>query len=144
MLIEIKEQFKNKQIYGSLGVIAIFRNILKLENEIDRDKEHFWVIGLNAKNSILYVELVSLGTLTNSLIHPRETFRMAIVKAAARIIAVHNHPSGIPEASHEDKLITKRLRQAGEVLGISLIDHIIIANNNDKYFSFQQSEMWVN
>ena len=138
MLIEVREQLK-KQIYGGGDVAAIFRDILKLENEVDRDKEHFWIIGLNAKNNILYLELVSLGTLTNSLIHPRETFRMAIMKGAASIIAAHNHPSGIPEASREDKLITKRLREAGTILGINLLDHVIIGNGNDKHFSFADS-----
>jgi DNA repair protein RadC len=136
MLIEVKEEQLKKQICDAEIVAAILRDILKFENEIDRDKEHFWVIGLNAKNIILYVDLVSLGTLTHSLIHPRETFRMAIIKAAASIIVGHNHPSGAPEPSLEDTQITERLKHAGEILGIKLLDHVIIGNNNQRYFSF--------
>jgi DNA repair protein RadC len=137
MLIELKEKFE--EVSSPKAVADIFRSILALENEFDRDKEHFWAIGLNAKNIILYVELVALGTLTHSLVHPREVFRMAIMKAAASIIVGHNHPSGNPEPSREDDLITDRLRQAGEILGIKLLDHVIIGNNQ-RYFSF--SDRW--
>jgi DNA repair protein RadC len=136
MLIEVKEEQLKKQICNAEIVAAILRDILKFENEIDRDKEHFWVIGLNAKNIILYVDLVSLGTLTYSLVHPREIFRMAIIKAAASIIVGHNHPSGAPEPSLEDTQITERLKHAGEILGIKLLDHVIVGNNNQRYFSF--------
>jgi DNA repair protein RadC len=108
-----------------------------MEDEIDRDKEHFWAIGLNTKNVVLYVELVSLGTINSNLVHPREVFRMAIFKAAAQIIVGHNHPSGALEVSTEDKRVTERLRSAGDILGINLLDHIVIANGNPEHFSFQ-------
>jgi DNA repair protein RadC len=134
MLIEIKE--KAEPISSSDAAAKVFRSILSLESEVDRDKEHFWAIGLNAKNIVSYVELVALGTLTNTLIHPREVFRMAIMKAVASIIVGHNHPSGHPEPSREDRMLTERLKQAGEILGIKVLDHVIIGNNNQRYFSF--------
>lgn len=133
MLIEVKE--KPKQVSDAETAAEIFRSILSADSEVDQDKEHFWVMGLNTNNVILYVELVSLGTLNNSLICPRETFKMAIIKAAASIIVGHNHPSGDPGPSREDSLITDRLKQAGKILGIELLDHIIIGNNQ-RYFSF--------
>lgn len=136
MLIEIKEEVK--QISDAEAAAEIFRSILLAANEVDQDKEHFWVMGLNNQNVILYVELISLGTLNNSLICPRETFRMAIIKAAAQIIVGHNHPSGSLEISSEDKEITCRLRQAGEILGIKLCDHIVIGNNKPGCFSFHR------
>lgn len=131
MLLDIRE--KSKQISSPSIAADIFRNILLFENEVDQDKEHFWAIGLNSKNIILYVELVALGILNNTLVHPREVFRMAILKAAANIIVGHNHPSGILEISSEDRIITERLRHAGEILGIKLLDHIVIGNNNPDY-----------
>jgi DNA repair protein RadC len=85
------------------------------------------------KMSILYIELVSLGTLTASLIQPRETYRRAISRGAACIACVHNHPSGDLEPSRNDIQITEQLRAAGEIVGIKLIDHIII--NNDGGFT---------
>jgi DNA repair protein RadC len=136
MLIEIKE--KSKQVPDVEAAAEIFKSILSAESEVDHDKEHFWVIGLNSKNIVLYVELVALGTLNNSLVHPREIYRMAIMKIAAQIIIGHNHPSGCAEASHEDRLITDRLRIAGEILGIKLLDHIVIGNNKPGCFSFHR------
>ena len=111
--------------------------ILCTESEVDRGREHFWVLGLNAKNVILYIELVSLGTLTNSLIHPRETYRLAVMRGVASIIAVHNHPSGDCEPSREDCIVSVRLQQAGEVLGINFLDHIII-NEEGNFVSLQE------
>jgi len=136
MLIEIKEEAK--QILDAEAAAEIFRSILSAASEVDQDKEHFWVMGLNTNSVILYVELVSIGTLNNSLICPRETFRMAIMKAAAQIIVGHNHPSGSLEISSEDKEITRRLRQAGEILGIKFCDHIVIGNDNPGCVSFDR------
>lgn len=90
------------------------------------DRECFYVLHLNAKNEIIGKELVSMGTLTNSLIHPREVFKAAILNNSASIICVHNHPSGDPTPSREDILITNRLVEAGALLGISVLDHVII------------------
>jgi DNA repair protein RadC len=139
MLLGIKEE--RKQISDASAVADVLRSILAAGNEVDRDKEHFWVIGVTASNIISYVELVSLGILTNSLVHPREIFRMAIMKAVASIIVGHNHPSGTPAPSREDKEITERLKEAGNILGIKLLDHVVIGNNNEKYFSFCRNKL---
>jgi len=136
MLIEIKEEAK--QISDAETAAEIFRSILSAESEIDQDKEHFWIIGLDSKNIILYVELVAIGTLNNILVHPREVFRMAILKAAASIMVGHNHPSGSLEVSSTDRLLTERLIKAGEILGIKLLDHIVIGNNKPGCVSFHR------
>lgn len=90
-------------------------------------QEHFYVLHLNGNSKLIEKRLVSLGTLNQSLVHPREVFREAIVNSAAAIIIVHNHPSGILSPSAEDRRITNRLRECGELIGIELLDHIIIS-----------------
>ncbi len=92
-------------------------------------KEVFWCAMLDAKNRIIHDCRISEGTLTNSLIHPREAFREAIKESAVSVIFVHNHPSGDPAPSKEDILITERLVSAGGVIGIKVLDHIIIGDN---------------
>lgn len=111
---------KKVKILEPEDVAKVMEEILQAESEVDRGREHFWVLGLNAKNTVQYIELVSLGTLTQSLIHPRETYRMAVLKGVASILAVHNHPSGDCEPSREDLIVSERLQQAGEILGINL------------------------
>jgi len=118
-------------------VAEIFRAILAAEDQIDQDKEHFWTVGLNQNNGIKYIELVSLGTLNASLVHPREVFRMAILEATAAILLVHNHPSGNPNASDDDLKVVKRISEAGAIIGIKLMDSIIVAG--DQYLSWQES-----
>ncbi|WP_336788377.1 RadC family protein [Paenibacillus sp. MMO-177] len=90
------------------------------------DKEHFVVLFLNSKNSVIGRETISIGTLNASLVHPREVFKAAIRRGAASIIVSHNHPSGNPTPSPEDIHLTQRLAEAGEVVGIELLDHIIV------------------
>jgi len=93
-------------------------------------KEHFVCLFLNTKNDIISKETLSVGTLNASLVHPREVFRAAIRCSSASIICVHNHPSGDSTPSPEDILITKRLAEAGSLIGIEILDHIIIGDNN--------------
>lgn len=100
------------------------------------DREHFVVLMLNAKNKVIGINTVSVGTIDTSLIHPRETFKAAILCNASRIILGHNHPSGDPYPSKEDKMITERLKEAGKILGIQVLDHIVIGDK--KYFSFEE------
>lgn len=92
------------------------------------DREHFKVILLNTKNHVLGIESISVGSLNASLVHPRELFKKAILKSAAGIILVHNHPSGDPQPSEEDKQVTCRMKEAGEIIGIEVLDHIIIGD----------------
>jgi len=127
--MELKVRTK-EAITNPEQIAKIFQAIQRAENEIDRMKEKCWVVGLNTKNFIIYVELVSMGTLNASLVHPREVFRFAIMKAVSGIILVHNHPSGDMRASDDDLSLTKRLYDAGKILGIDLHDHIIIADGS--------------
>ena len=98
------------------------------------DREHFVVLHLNGKNQVVAQETISIGSLNQSIVHPREVFKGAVLNSSAAIICVHNHPSGCPLPSPEDKAITKRLKEASEILGIRLFDHLIIGSK--KYFSF--------
>jgi DNA repair protein RadC len=132
----IRENTRQK-ISSAAEVTAVLSAILKTESEIDRDKEHLWVIGLNAKNAIKFIDLVSLGTLTNALIHPREVFRLAVQKGVCSLIAGHNHPSGDPEPSRDDIAVTERLKDAGAILGIALLDHVIIGDDG-RYESLKE------
>jgi DNA repair protein RadC len=93
------------------------------------DREHFRVVLLNTKNQVLAVETISVGGLSSSLVHPREVFKRAIQRSAAALILVHNHPSGDPTPSSEDLEVTKRLQEAGKILGIEVLDHIIIGDH---------------
>lgn len=93
------------------------------------EREHFVSILLDVKNRVLGSPTISVGTLTASLVHPREVFRPAIRAAANEIVLAHNHPSGHTEPSREDREVTKRLREAGESIGIEVIDHVIIGSS---------------
>jgi DNA repair protein RadC len=95
-------------------------------------KEHFVVLYLNARNQLVLKETISIGTLNANLVHPREVFKPAIDHLASSIIAAHNHPSGGSEPSNADLEMTKRLKEAGKLLGIELIDHIIITYKDFK------------
>lgn len=93
----------------------------------DRDREHVIVIALNGAHEVMFTEVVSIGTLTQSLVHPREVFARALKERAVGIILVHNHPSGSLKISPEDAGVTRRIREAGELLGVKLLDHLIIS-----------------
>jgi len=133
MIIKVKEK---ERIKDPGAIAKTFWDVLKTEDTIDRDKEHFWAVGVTSRNAIKYVELVSLGTLNQSLVQPREVFRLAIRKGVANIFVVHNHPSGDPEPSEDDRKVTERLAEAGEILGIKLLDHVIIGKKT--FYSFEE------
>ncbi|MCL5667358.1 MAG: DNA repair protein RadC [Patescibacteria group bacterium] len=103
------------------------------------EKEHFCVFHMDTQNKIINREIVSIGTLNASLIHPRECFKTAIRQNCCSVIFVHNHPSGSLEPSAEDITVTKRLKNAGELLGIEVLDHIIITN--ESYFSLKEKKL---
>lgn len=106
---------------------------------INYHKEHFIVVSLDNRHSIISVDTISVGILNRNLIHPRETFEIAIKNHSAQIIICHNHPSGDPTPSEEDILITKKLVEAGKIIGIEVIDHLIITKKN--YFSFAEKKI---
>jgi len=123
--MRIKEG-KGKKVHNDRDVASIFYAILEAEDELDQQKEHFWIMMLNTKNVIQEIHLISLGTVNESLVHPREVYRPAINAGATHIVAVHNHPSGEVEPSEDDIKIIERLRKAGEIIGIEILDSIII------------------
>lgn len=101
-------------------------------------KEQFVVILLNNKNKVIGTEVVSEGSLSSSIVHPREVFAPAILHHAAAVMVAHNHPSGDPKPSIEDEEVTRLLLRSGKVLGIPMIDHVIIGDGN--YYSFLENE----
>ncbi len=105
----------------------------------DGMREEFHALLLDTKNRVLGLRLISIGSLQASIVHPREVFRPAIRCAAASIIVAHNHPSGDPHPSGEDREITKRLEDSGKILGIPLLDHLILGKN--RFYSFQEDSI---
>jgi DNA repair protein RadC len=130
-------QHSKIQVQDSTHVARVFLDLLLLEDEIDREKEHFYVMHLDVKNRVKLVEIVSIGTLNSSLVHPRETFRRAVCQGSAAIMVAHNHPSGECEPSDEDMKVTQLLFKAGNILGIQLLDHIIFTST--EFFSFRSN-----
>ena len=100
------------------------------------NQEHFVVLFLNVKNEILHKQTIFIGSLNSSIVHPREVFREAVKRSAASIIVAHNHPSGNPSPSPEDIEVTKRLIEAGSIMGIELLDHVIIGDH--KFLSLKE------
>lgn len=106
----------------------------------DLPHEEFHVLLLNTQNEVLRDVAITRGTLDASLVHPREVFRPAILEPASSVILVHNHPSGDPSPSPEDRAVTQQLRQAGEMVGIDVIDHVVVGEG--RYVSFVEAGLW--
>jgi DNA repair protein RadC len=121
-------------IFRPQDVVPILRQWLASIDPIDQDKEHFIVLSLDVRQKVKQVEVISIGTLTATLVHAREVYRRAITLGAARIIVAHNHPSKDCSPSDEDLVSTRKLWQAGDVLGIPLVDHIIFSDSS--YYSY--------
>ncbi len=117
--------FSDKKITSPQDVADIFVPLLR-----DELKEHFCVVCLNSANKIIRYEVISVGNLNSSVVHPREIFKAAIDNNSASIILIHNHPSGNPEPSNEDISITKKVVESGKIMDIPVFDHIIIAGND--------------
>jgi DNA repair protein RadC len=100
----------------------------------DLDREQFVICGLDAKHRIIGINIVSIGSLTLAIVHPREVFKPLILMNAAAFLCAHNHPSSDPTPSPEDRLLTQRLRHGAELLGITLLDHLVLGE--DRYYSF--------
>lgn len=113
----------------------VFEMFLDLQQET---KEHFIALHLDGKNRIVAMDRVSSGSLNQSIVHPREIFKTALLSSAAAIIFIHNHPTGDPTPSAEDREVTKRLKEAGELLGVRVLDHIVIGKN---YYSFTENTL---
>jgi DNA repair protein RadC len=118
-------------------IYSVMQRILMRENKIERNKERFWIIGLAVNNRILYIELISVGSIRQTLVEPMEIFSIALQKRTVKIILVHNHPSGSMVPSVADKDITDKLIQVGFFLNIPVLDHLIISEKS--FYSFSDS-----
>ncbi|NJM25496.1 MAG: JAB domain-containing protein [Bacteroidia bacterium] len=117
------------KVLNSQRVYEVMQRILLRENDIRRNQEHFWVVGLNNTNKILFVELVSLGASNRVSVAPPEVFRMAIYKLSNKVILVHNHPSGDTRISGADKTFTAQMIGAGRIVKIEVLDHLVITES---------------
>ncbi len=116
------------------SIAALFMDRLR-----DKKKEFFKILLLNSKADVISIEDMAVGDLSHAIVHPREVFSIAVRKSAAAVIVVHNHPSGSPAPSRDDIETTKKLAEAGELLGIRVLDHIIIGDG--RYCSFREKNL---
>ena len=137
--IELGKRINNKinninqiKIYSSESIFNYYKDKLK-----DKLQEHFYCVYLDTKNHIIKDKLLFIGTINQSLVHPREVFKEAYLLSATSIICIHNHPSGNVNPSNNDIIITKQLKEVGTLLGINVLDHIIIGK--DTYYSFNDN-----
>jgi DNA repair protein RadC len=137
MEIKVKEQ-ELRQLTKPELVAKFLMDLLATESEIDREKEHFWIIGMNGRLVVKYVELATLGIQNASIWSPTVVFRLGIMKGIAKIIIAHNHPAGEVTPSEADRRTYEELRQAGKILQIPVIDHIIIGFN--KFYSLAKNQ----
>jgi DNA repair protein RadC len=129
-VFELKVIRERRQGYGAVRRMRDAAQVYEaFRDEFGRlDREVFVVLLLDGRNQVLGFNTVSVGSLTTALVHPREVFKAAILANAAAVILVHNHPSGSAEPSAEDHALTARLEQAGELLGIRVVDHIVVGD----------------
>ena len=134
----------SKKIGKILGKYEDFRNPQEIAEYLMPklrylEKEEFIVCSLNSKNKMTHYEVLFTGTLTNTIVHPREIYYEAIKNKAASIVVVHNHPSGDPSPSMDDNKLTKVLKETGKIMGIPLLDHLIIGN--EAYYSYAETDI---
>ncbi|MBC7088394.1 MAG: DNA repair protein RadC [Tissierellales bacterium] len=135
--IEIGKRIKKINPYENIRISEPYQIAKILIDQMKfLTKEYFNIVLLDTKNQIISIENISVGSLNSSIVHPREVFKEALKKSSNSIILAHNHPSGDTTPSNEDIAITNRLIQSGEILGIKVIDHIIIGNEN--YLSMKE------
>lgn len=136
MNVPLSNEEKIKILNGD-DLYGIMQRVLLREEKIDRNKEHFWIIGLENNNRMLFIELVSLGSVNTTIAEPMEVFSFALQKQAVKIILVHNHPSGELTPSEQDKDQTDRFIQVGIIVNVPVLDHFIISERS--YYSFEVS-----
>jgi len=136
----ISERYAKEKISKKISLTSPKAVTDYLRQKLGREKkEHFVILSLDSRNNLIRENIVSIGTLNANLVHPREVFKEAIDSRAASVILAHNHPSGDPEPSEDDLVITKRLTEAGKIIGIDVLDHIIITKT--KVFSFKEKKL---
>ncbi|MCG8340437.1 MAG: JAB domain-containing protein [Cytophagales bacterium] len=136
----MKVNLKNAQkitLRYAIDIYSVMQLILKRENKIERNKEHFWTISLNNAQKILNIELVSIGTANKTLVEPVEVFSVPLQKQAVTVVLIHNHPSGNILPSESDQDITDRLIQVGRIMRVPVLDHVIITE--ESFYSFRDT-----
>jgi len=131
---DLEIDLKDFDIKDPQSIVKAIRATIK-----DKAKEHFKLILLNSRNKIIGISTISIGTLNANLVHPREVFKEAIIHNASSVVLAHNHPSGDPEPSEADLEITKRIIEAGKIMGIDVLDHIIITKTG--FMSFKEKKL---
>ena len=134
MNVRLTKEQKIK-VLNSADIYKIMQQILLRENKIRRNQEHFWVVGLNHNNKILFVELIGLGASNRVNADPPDVFRMAIYKLASKLILVHNHPSGSHEVTDADLNFTDHMLKVGKLIHVEVLDHLVITETS--YTSFE-------
>ncbi|HBA53939.1 RadC family protein [Syntrophorhabdus aromaticivorans] len=132
---DLEGEMEDLDIRDPADVVKMVRAGLR-----DKAKEHFKLVLLNTRNRVIGISTISIGTLNASLVHPREVFKEAVVRSAASVILVHNHPSNDLEPSEEDIRITRRMVEAGKIMGIEVLDHIIITRY--QFVSLKAQGLW--
>lgn len=135
MNVKLSEAQRKTAVSNPESIAAIMQQILKRENRIGRSQEHFWVVGLNNANKILFIELIALGRQNRVSTNPPDVFRMAIYKLAIKLILVHNHPSGDLTPSGADRAFTDRILKVGEIINVDVLDHLIISETEHVSFA---------
>jgi DNA repair protein RadC len=125
------------KILNADDLYDIMQRILLRENKIDKNREHFWVAGLENNHRLLFIELISLGTVNKTFAEPMEVFSLALQKRAVKIVLIHNHPTGELKPSDSDKDLTDRLIQVGLIVNTQVVDHLIITEKS--YLSFEDT-----
>jgi DNA repair protein RadC len=136
MNIQLSDEDKIKVLNGD-DIYGIMQRILLRADKIDQDREHFWIVGLATNNRILFIELISLGSVNATLAEPMDVFSLALQKRAHNVILVHNHPNGELQPSEADKDITDNLIQAGRIVNTEVYDHLIITDRS--FLSFRET-----
>lgn len=136
MTIELSLEDRIKVLNGN-DLFMVMQRILIREEKIDQDREHFWIVGLANNQRILFIELVSLGSVNSTIAKPMDVFGLALQKRAVRVVLVHNHPSGELSPSDQDKELTDQMIQVGIIVDTPVYDHLIITTNS--YYSFRDS-----
>jgi len=136
MTVRLTAEQKIKILNGD-DLFRIMQQILLREKKIDHNKEHFWLACLSNSNQLLMVELISMGSVKNTIVEPMDVFSFALQKRAVKIIMVHNHPSGELKPSKADEKLTEKMMAIGRFLDVPVIDHLIISENG--FYSFEDS-----
>jgi DNA repair protein RadC len=127
-------KYRGKQTVEIRGPEDVFQFLKGRFQNLDR--EHFLIVLLSARNTVIGIETISVGSLNASIVHPREVYKPAIAQSAASLILAHNHPSGMTDPSDDDLALTRRLQQVGELVGIPVTDHLICAGSS--FYSLKQ------